>query len=97
MHRWEIEYPQLSSKIGNGLLRHGNLRWANFFGSVGYQRITELRMKLAGFPIVLQDAPAQLSTTVSASNWHYGSVCMDLLNRAAEVTLDFVAMRIELK
>jgi hypothetical protein len=79
--------------------RKGTTKWVGADGAVTMDAmiVPELRMKLAGFPIVLRDAPALLSTTVSASNLHYGWICMDLLNKAAEVTLDFRAMRIQLK
>jgi predicted aspartyl protease len=59
--------------------------------------LPELRLKIGGFPIVFRDAPAMLRSTVAASNWHYCWLGMDLLNQAREVTLDFPAMRIELK
>ena len=43
--------------------------------------LPELRMKLAGFPIVLPEVPALLTTTVAPSNWHYGWLSMDVLNK----------------
>ncbi|MCX6630046.1 MAG: retropepsin-like aspartic protease, partial [Candidatus Solibacter sp.] len=59
--------------------------------------LPELRMKVAGFPIVFPDVPVLKAVTVPASKWHYGWLCMDILAKAAEVTLDFRAMRIQLK
>ncbi|MGD0872143.1 MAG: retropepsin-like aspartic protease [Bryobacteraceae bacterium] len=57
----------------------------------------ELRLKVAGFPIVLRDVPALFRTTIPASNWHYGQLCMDVSTQATEFTLDFRALRIQLK
>jgi hypothetical protein len=52
----------------------------------------ELRMMLANFPIVLRRAPVDLTTTGGMSYWHYGTIGVDLLKQAQEVTLDFKAM-----
>jgi len=54
-------------------------------------------MKVANIPIVLRPAPVLLATTAGASNWHYGTIGMDLLNQAEEVTLDFKAMTLLMK
>jgi len=43
-------------------------------------------------PIVLRPAPVLLTTTGGASNWHYGTIGIDLLNQTQEVTLDFKTM-----
>jgi len=59
--------------------------------------LPELRMRVAGFPIIFRHAPALLRSTVPASQWHYGMLGADLLAQAAEVTLDFKAMRVDLK
>jgi hypothetical protein len=59
--------------------------------------LPELQMTVAGFPIVYRDAPALLSTTIPASNWHYGQFGIDQLAQASEVTIDFKALRIHLK
>jgi hypothetical protein len=59
--------------------------------------LAELRIRVAGFPIVLKDAPAMLTPTISASNLHYGLLAMDALSKANEVTLDFGAMRVNLR
>ena len=56
-----------------------------------------LRMTAAGIPIILRPAPVLLTTTGGASNWHYGTIGMDLLNQAEEVTLDFKAMTLLMK
>ena len=57
----------------------------------------ELRMMVANIPIVLRPAPVLLATTEGASNWHYGTIGMDLLKQAEEVTLDFKAMTLLMK
>ena len=57
----------------------------------------ELRMTVAGFPILFHDAPVLLQSTIKSSLWHFGLLGMDKLAQASEVTLDFQAMRIELK
>jgi hypothetical protein len=57
----------------------------------------ELRMTVAGFPILFRDAPVLLQSTIESSLWHYGLLGMDKLAQASEVTLDFKAMRINLK
>jgi hypothetical protein len=59
--------------------------------------LPELHMTVGGFPIVYRKAPILLSTTIAASNWHYGQIGMDQLVQASEVTIDFKAMRIQLK
>src|SRR5712692_8954023 len=41
--------------------------------------LAELRMRVAGFPIVLHDAPVLVVPTVGASKWHYGMIGIDLL------------------
>jgi hypothetical protein len=57
----------------------------------------ELRMTVAGFPILFRDAPVLLQSTIKSSWWHFGLLGMDKLAQASEVTLDFRAMRIDLK
>jgi hypothetical protein len=59
--------------------------------------VPELRMTVAGFPILFHDAPVLLQSTIESSVWHYGLLGMDKLAQASEVTLDFKAMRIDLK
>jgi hypothetical protein len=54
-------------------------------------------MTVAGFPILFHDAPVLLQSTIESSVWHYGLLGMDKLAQASEVTLDFKAMRIDLK
>jgi clan AA aspartic protease (TIGR02281 family) len=65
--------------------------------NVDAQILPELRMKVAGFPVVFRNAPALLETTVPASNWFYAQLGMDLLGQARELTFDFRAMKIVLK
>jgi hypothetical protein len=79
--------------------RNGSTRWVGADGAVTFDAeiLPELRMKLAGFPVVLLDAPTLPNTTVLASTWLYGQLCMDVLMQASEVTFDFRAMRIRLK
>jgi hypothetical protein len=57
----------------------------------------ELRMMVANVPIVLRPAPVLLTTIGGASNWHYGTIGMDLLKQAEEATLDFSAMTFLMK
>jgi len=38
-----------------------------------------------------------LATTVEASNWHYGTIGINLLNQVTEMTLDFKAMTLLMK
>ena len=57
----------------------------------------ELRMMVANIPLVLRPAPVLLMTTGGASTWHYGTIGIDLLNQAEEVTLDFKAMTLFMK
>jgi Aspartyl protease len=59
--------------------------------------LPELRMRLAGFPVVISDVSALRSPTVPASNFHHGLIGMDTLSKADEVTLDFRAMRLDLR
>jgi hypothetical protein len=66
-------------------------------GKVDAAILPELRMMVANIPIVLRPAPVLLATTGSASDWHYGTIGMDLLNQAQEVTLDFKAMTLVMK
>ena len=79
--------------------RHGTEHYDGATGSATIDALylPELRLKIGGFTIVFRDAPALLSSTVAASNWHYCWLGMDLLNQASEVTLDFPAMRIGLR
>lgn len=51
----------------------------------------------SGFPILFRDAPVLLQSTIKSSWWHFGMLGMDKLAQASEVTLDFKAMRIDLK
>ena len=66
-------------------------------GRVDAAIMPELRMMVASIPIVLRPAPVLLTTTGGASNWHYGTIGVDLLNQAEEVTLDFKAMTLLMK
>jgi hypothetical protein len=66
-------------------------------GKVDAAIMPELRMMLANIPIVLRPAPVLLTTTGGASNWHYGTIGVDLLNQAQEVALDFKAMTLVMK
>ena len=59
--------------------------------------LPELQMRVAGFPVVIKDVSALRSPTVPASNFHHGLMGMDTLSKAAEVTLDFRAMRLDLR
>jgi hypothetical protein len=79
--------------------RHGSEHYDGATGSAAIDALylPELQLKIGGFPIAFRNAPALVAYTVTASNWHYGWLGMDLLNQAREVTLDFPAMRIELK
>jgi hypothetical protein len=79
--------------------RHGTEHYDGATGSATIDALylPELRLKIGGFTVVFRDAPALLSSTVAASNWHYCWLGMDLLNQASEVTLDFPAMRIGLR
>jgi hypothetical protein len=88
------EFPALLQEA-----RKGSKELTGYSGSANVEAaiLPELRMTLAGFPIVFHDAPVLLGKTVDASNWHYGRISIDLLNQAKEVTLDFNAMRILLK
>ena len=61
------------------------------------QILAELPIRVAGFPVVLKDAPAMLTPTIPASTLHYGLLAMDALSKANEVTLDFGAMRVNLR
>ena len=87
-------YPELlegshESKTGlNGATGSADIRSAI---------MPELRMTVAGFPILFRDAPVLLQSTIQSSVWHYGLLGMDKLAQASEVTLDFKAMRIDLK
>jgi hypothetical protein len=82
-----------------GDARHGTEHYDGATGSATIDALylPEVHLKIGGFPIVFRDAPALLRSTVPASNWHYCWLGMDLLNQATEVTLDFPAMRMELK
>jgi hypothetical protein len=87
-------YPELlegshESKTGlNGATGSADIRSAI---------MPELRMTVAGFPILFRDAPVLLQSTIGSSIWHYGPLGMDKVVQASEVTLDFKAMRIDLK
>jgi hypothetical protein len=59
--------------------------------------LPELRMTVAGFPILFRNAAVLLQTTIQSSRWHFGLLGMDKLAQASEVTLDFKAMRIDVK
>lgn len=59
--------------------------------------LPELRMTVGGFPIVYHKAPVLLSTTIEASNWHYGQLGIDQLAQASDVTIDFKALKIQLR
>jgi hypothetical protein len=59
--------------------------------------LPELRMRVARFPVVVKDVSALRSPTIPASNFHYGLMGMDTLAKAGEVTVDFRAMRLDLR
>jgi hypothetical protein len=92
--KFATNYPELlkgsheSKTGGNGATGSAEVRSAI---------MPELRMTVAGFPILSRDAPVLLQTTLQSSRWHFGLLGMDKLAQASEVTLDFRAMRIEVK
>jgi hypothetical protein len=59
--------------------------------------LPELRIRIAGFLVVLKKVSALRTATISASNLHHGLIAMDALSEADEVTLDFRAMRVEMR
>ncbi|MCU1238553.1 MAG: hypothetical protein JWP63_6520 [Candidatus Solibacter sp.] len=94
---WPIfgkEFPELLREA-----RKGAQKLIGLSGSTNVDAaiMPELRITVAKFPIVLRPAPVLLATTVEASNWHHGTIGMDLLSQANEVTLDFKAMTLFIK
>ena len=74
-----------------------NLNGATGSADIRSAIMPELRMTVAGFPILFRDAPVLLQSTIKSSWWHFGLLGVDKLAQASEVTLDFKAMRIDLK
>lgn len=71
-------------------------------GATGYTNIRsaivpEVRLTLGGFPIVFRNAPTLLISTVPVSNWQYGQIGIDQLTQASDVTIDFKALKIQLR
>jgi hypothetical protein len=88
------EYPEL---LDGSFESTTSLAGATGSANVRSAILPELRMTLGGFPVVYRKAPALLSTTIAASNWHYGQIGIDQLAQASEVTIDFKALRIRLR
>jgi hypothetical protein len=79
--------------------RKDSTHWIGADGAVTLDAaiLPELRIKLAGFPVVLPNVPTVNAPTTPASYWHYGQLGMDAMTQATEVTFDFKAMKLQLK
>ncbi|MGO9260039.1 MAG: retropepsin-like aspartic protease [Bryobacteraceae bacterium] len=59
--------------------------------------VPEVRLILGGLPIVFRNAPTLLTSTILVSTWQYGQIGIDQLAQASDVTIDFKALKIQLK
>jgi hypothetical protein len=88
------QFPALLQEATKGSREISGLSGA---AQVDVAIMPELRIMVADIPMVLRPAPVLLTTIVEPSNWHYGTIGMDLLKQAEEVTLDFKAMTLLMK
>ncbi len=96
-HMWPLFVKNFPELLQDGHKDKAHMTGVAGDADVDSVMLPELRMKVAGFPIVLRDVHALLRSTIPASQWHYGLLGVDQLAQATEVTLDFKAMRIQLK
>jgi predicted aspartyl protease len=94
---WPIFAEQFPALLDDATKGSQELIGLSGSGKVAAAILPELRMLVANMPIVLRPAPVLLTTTGGPSNWHYGTIGIDLLNQAREVTLDFKAMTLVMK
>jgi hypothetical protein len=92
--RFGVEFPEL---VEGGL--EAGLSLSGATGSADFSSVTlpELRITAGGFPIIFRNAPVLRSPTIAISKWHYGQLGIDQFSQASELTLDFRALRFELK
>jgi len=88
------DFPELIPDVSQGKTSLNGITGSNEVRSL---TLPQFRFSVGGFPIVYENAPALLQSTIESSSFLYGLFGKDQIDKAQEVSLDLRAMKLTLQ